>query len=69
MKDMHDMNTSLLEVANLSVTLHTAKTSVQPVDDGTSDDLQAEPYMGAVNPDDARDDVWFRGWIVSVSGE
>ncbi|MBH03857.1 MAG: hypothetical protein CMP08_07015 [Xanthomonadales bacterium] len=44
-------------------------TSVQPVDDGTSDDLQAEPYMGAVNPDDARDDVWFRGWIVSVSGE
>lgn len=44
-------------------------TSVSPVTDGTNDDLQAEPYMGAVNPDDARDDVWFRGWIVSVSGE
>ena len=44
-------------------------TSVEPVSSGTNDGFQAEPYMGAVNPDDSEDDVWFRGWTVSVSAE
>ncbi len=44
-------------------------TTVEPVTDGTNDGIQADAYMGAVDPETADGEEWFRGWIVSVAGE